>query len=126
MTLQWYKLDQIAHELVYEFREKEALNQAHKMRTTVAFGLERFWGEPQRLKGEKAEFWRKTWEALHSIMGGAGINLPTQSAEPKDLWNFPVEQRKVALAVLTQLCDAIVWWTQRYKKNNANEDDSDE
>lgn len=26
------------------------------------------------------------------------------------------KQRKIALTVLTELCDSIVWWTQRYKK----------
>lgn len=25
-------------------------------------------------------------------------------------------QRKIALSVLTELCDSMVWWTQRYKK----------
>lgn len=25
-------------------------------------------------------------------------------------------QRKIALTVLTELCDSMVWWTQRYKK----------
>lgn len=31
------------------------------------------------------------------------------------LWNFDQEQRKVAIAVLTQLTESMVWWTQRYK-----------
>jgi hypothetical protein len=26
------------------------------------------------------------------------------------------KQRKIALSVLTELCDSMVWWTQRYKK----------
>ena len=34
------------------------------------------------------------------------------------LWRFSEEHpddQRVALAVLTQLCDCLVWWTQRYK-----------
>jgi hypothetical protein len=30
--------------------------------------------------------------------------------------DFGIEHRKVALAILTELCDSLVWWTQRYKK----------
>jgi hypothetical protein len=36
----------------------------------------------------------------------------------KKLWNFAQnnpDDNRIALAVLTQLCDALVWWTQRYK-----------
>ena len=28
---------------------------------------------------------------------------------------MPLEDQRVALMVLTQLCDSLVWWTQRYK-----------
>jgi hypothetical protein len=31
------------------------------------------------------------------------------------LWSIPLEDQRVAVAVLTQLCDCLVWWTQRYK-----------
>jgi len=31
------------------------------------------------------------------------------------LWNMKPQDQRVAMAVLTQLCDCIVWWTQRYK-----------
>jgi hypothetical protein len=59
-------------------------------------------------------------------MGRAGVALPTIDANPEDLWNFPIEQRKVTLAVLMQLCDSIVWWTQRYKgTENDNGEDTD-
>lgn len=63
-------------------------------------------------------------------MQEAGIKVPNDSVNPEKtaevqamaakLWDetqFPIEQRKVALAVLTQLCDSLVWWTQRYKKS---------
>lgn len=118
-----YNLDKTAHDLVYKFRDTDARNQAYKMRSTVAYGLERFWGEQLRLDGDKARFWRETWGALCNVMGKAGINLPTIEANPDNLWNFPIEERKVTLAVLTQLCDCIVWWTQRYKGGDEGEDE---
>jgi len=34
----------------------------------------------------------------------------------RKLWEFDQKQRKVTLAVLTQFCDSLIWWTQRYKK----------
>ncbi|WP_354636007.1 hypothetical protein [Planktothricoides raciborskii] len=122
-----YNLDQAAHDLVLEFHKTEALNQAYKMRAAVAYGLERFWGEQLRLDGDKARFWQKTWEKLCNIMAIGGVTLPTIDANPEDLWNFPIEQRKVTLAILMQLCDSIVWWTQRYKGSSFNElEDDDE
>jgi hypothetical protein len=121
-----YSLDHTAHDLVFEFYTTDARNQAYKMRAAVAYGLERFWGEQLRLDGDKARFWQQTWESLCTIMGRAGVMLPTIDANPEDLWNFPIEQRKVTLAVLMQLCDSIVWWTQRYKGiDNDNGDDID-
>lgn len=123
-----YKLDQEAHDLVVKYRDKkEALNQAYKMRVAVAYGLERFWGEQFRLvkDKDKADYWRDTWKALVKIMANAGVKIPNDNVSADDtaaikimankLWDFPVEQRKVAIAVLTQLCDSMVWWTQRYK-----------
>jgi hypothetical protein len=98
------------------------------MRMTVAYGLERFWGEHLRLERndhQKASYWRDTWQALVEIMRRAGVNLPNDSVDSHNtqqiqqmadkLWNFDPKQRKVALAVLTQLCECMVWWTQRYK-----------
>jgi hypothetical protein len=121
-----YNLDQAAHDLVFKFHQTEALNQAYKMRAAVPYGLERFWGEQRRLKGKESKFWQKTWEELCHIMARAGVTLPTIDANPEDLWNFPIEQRKVTLAILMQLCDSIVWWTQRYKGSSSNNSEGDD
>ncbi|NJK66939.1 MAG: hypothetical protein HC941_10640 [Microcoleus sp. SU_5_3] len=133
MAWESYNLDQEAHDLVIKYRDKkDALNQAYKMRVAVAYGLERFWGEQFRLVKEtdKADYWRDTWKALVKIMANAGVKIPDDNVGSGDtaaiksmankLWDFPVEQRKVAIAVLTQLCDSMVWWTQRYKPANSN------
>jgi hypothetical protein len=53
-------------------------------------------------------------------MGQTGIQLPDASDRDirevaDEIWNLPIEHRKVTLAVLTQLCECMVWWTQRYK-----------
>lgn len=118
-------LDKIAHDLVYQFRneDKETVNQVHKMRTTVAYGLERFWGEHRRLSGSKSAYWRETWKKLVEIMAEAEITVPDT---PEEIWNsqqFPQQYRKVALSILTQLCDCMVWWTQRYKPTRNNGSD---
>ncbi|MEG3859709.1 hypothetical protein [Microcoleus sp. herbarium12] len=133
MAWESYKLDQEAHDLVVKYRDKkDALNQAYKMRVAVAYGLERFWGEQFRLvkDKDKADYWRDTWKALVKIMANAGVKIPNDNVGVDDtaaikimankLWDFPVEQRKVAIAVLIQLCDSMVWWTQRYKPANSN------
>jgi hypothetical protein len=126
-----YGLDQIAQKLVLDakLRDKNSLNQAYKMRMAVAYGLERFWGEHLRLQAkepEKSKFWKETWDALVKIMETAGVKLPNDKVKSDDtklvqtmaekLWKIELEDQRVALAVLTQLCDCIVWWTQRYKK----------
>ncbi|MBD2772615.1 hypothetical protein [Iningainema tapete] len=134
MSWESYSLDQQAHDLVIKYcNQKEALNQAYKMRITVAYGLERFWGEQLRLEGAKSQYWRDTWTALVNIMARSGIEIPNDDVSRdntpaiKDmadkLWSFPQDQRKVSLAVLTQLCDSIVWWTQRYKKSGGGDDE---
>lgn len=129
-----YNLDREAHDLVLKYCDKkDALNQAYKMRVAVAYGLERFWGEQFRLvkDRDKADYWRDTWKVLVKIMSNAGVKIPDDNVSSGDtaaikkvadkLWDFPVEQRKVTIAVLTQLCDSMVWWTQRYKPaNNSN------
>jgi len=56
----------------------------------------------------------------------AGIEIPNDPVNPNDteavkamadkLWDFDQEQRKVTLSILIELCDSLVWWTQRYKK----------
>lgn len=153
-----YALDRHAQKLVLKAKERDeksgenTLPQAFKMRQTVAYGLERFWGEQIRLKDkepEKAKYWRCTWKALATIVEPAGIYLPTEKVKAKDaaaiesvakqLWGeepvlvngepivvkkedgkeekykLTYEDRQVTLAVLTQLCDCLVWWTQRYR-----------
>ena len=137
MALELYKLDQYAHDLVAEYSQynNEVTNQAHKMRSTVVYGLERFWGEHLRLEGEKGKYWKKTWDIFAEIVGSAGIQLPTDSEQDiqdtaRELWGLPIQQKKVALAVLTQLCECMVWWTQRYKPirntENTNPDNVEE
>lgn len=137
MTWQSYNLDRYAHDLVLKYRDRDVLNQTHKMRMAVAYGLERFWGEPFRLDKEKdtakAEYWRETWTKLVEIMERAGIKIPNDTVKNGDtaaiqkmaekLWDFDQEQRKVALAVLTQLCDSMVWWAQRYKPAKGENND---
>jgi hypothetical protein len=132
MSLKLYEIDRHAHDLILKFRDKnDVLGESHKMRMTTAYGLERFWGEHLRLKQkssdiEKAEFWEETWKVFSDIMNGAGITIPKDSVSPGDttaikamadqLWNFDIEQRKIALSVLIELCNSLVWWTQRYKR----------
>jgi hypothetical protein len=147
MTWHTYKLDEIAQELVVDAltRSRDSLNQSYKMRTTVAFGLERFWGEHVRLLSKNKDedyksdglYWQDTWKIYRKTMKQAHIYLPKPLKnfdDPKVVkdvarrfWGeIPVEDnrpetiltledRRVAQAVLTQLCDCLVWWTQRYK-----------
>lgn len=136
-----YGLDQAAQQLVLaaKKRDRDSLNQAHKMRMSVAYGLERFWGEALRLEEKepaKAQYWRDTWTALVAIMVQAGVTIPndaipaisdrrnqtqvTRQAEAVEamaqkLWQLELDDQRVTLAVLTQLCDCLVWWTQRHK-----------
>lgn len=132
MAWRSYDLDRRAQKLVLEAKQqdRESLNQAYKMRSTVAFGLERFWGEHLRLQGThgnnaKATYWQETWNALVDIMRQAGVTIPNDpvrvdntrniQAMAEKLWSLSLEDQRVAIAVLTQLCDCIIWWTQRYK-----------
>jgi hypothetical protein len=129
MSWQMYEIDRTAHDLVLQFRDRDVLPESHKMRAATAYGLERFWGEHLRLsKGEqdKSEFWKATWDEFCRMMKQAGIKIPNEKvslsdtssiqAMSKELWAFDVDQRKVALTILTELCDSLVWWTQRYRK----------
>ncbi|MBD2775564.1 hypothetical protein [Iningainema tapete] len=128
----WYSygLDQEAQKLVLaaKQREKNSLNQSYKMRMAVAYGLERFWGEHLRLQKKepnKSLYWKETWEVLVKIMQRAGVTLPNDNVNADDvktvqamsekLWQMELSDQRVALAVLTSLCDSIVWWTQRHK-----------
>ncbi|MFP4134821.1 MAG: hypothetical protein ACOCZG_02540 [Halothece sp.] len=130
MGWQTYGLDQEAQKLVLNAiqRDKDSLNQAYKMRMAVAYGLERFWGEHLRLQGReqaKSDYWKETWDTLVDIMSRGGITLPNDQVNSSNassirqmseqLWRLDIEAQRVSLAVLTQLCDALIWWTQRYK-----------
>lgn len=142
MTWNSYNLDKIAHDLVLEARkaDPDSLNQSHKMRMAVAYGLERFWGEHLRLQTKekdqaKSQYWKKTWDALCDVMLKTGIELPKDPVNANKtseietisakIWALKTEDQGFCLAVLTQLCDSIVWWTQRYKPNRGvNDGDS--
>ena len=133
-----YYLDYCAQEIVREYRGvKDVLNESHKMRMTVSYGLERFWGEHLRLERDKsdksqakAKYWTAVWKKLYEILHDAGIeefpdgdvqsrNLDEQTQKIKEIakkiWSLPLDDQRVALMVLTQFCDSLVWWTQRYK-----------
>ena len=129
-----YALDRYAQELVLDRRDlKDVLNESHKMRMAVGYGLERFCGEHIRLQlqresREKAIYWKAVWDKLAEILKetGCSIDLPTETVGPNDttkirqisglIWNLDIDQQRVTLMVLTQFCDALVWWTQRYKQ----------
>ncbi len=125
MAWESYNLDKEAHDLVAKYRDANVLNQGYKMRTTATYGLERFWGEQLRLDEQKAAYWRDAWKTFADIMTNAGIEIPSGNIDPTNtraiqerasaLWGMKPEYRKVSLAILIQLCDSIVWWTQRYK-----------
>jgi hypothetical protein len=128
-----YDLDREAQKLVLaaKKRDEKSLNQSYKMRMAVAYGLERFWGEHLRLQAKEAEksaYWKETWDALVGIMEQTGVLIPNDAVSANNvkqiqtmsdqLWQLTIDEQRVSLAVLTQLCDCIVWWTQRYKGNN--------
>lgn len=130
MGWNYYGLDRKAQALVLAAKQRDdaSLNQAFKMREAVAYGLERFWGEHLRLQGKeeaKSLYWKATWDTLVEIMNHAQIEIPNDSVNSKNtksveamaakLWDLELETQRVALSVLTQLCDCLVWWTQRYK-----------
>ncbi len=135
---QSYGLDRIAQKLVLNAlsADKDCLNQSHKMRMAVTYGLERFWGEHLRLRNSKKEsdraksnYWKATWDEFVAVMDKAGVTIPNEAVVADDaasikqmseaLWALEMEVQRVSLAVLSQLCDCIVWWTQRYKGVNS-------
>jgi hypothetical protein len=132
MSWKLYEIDRCAHDLVLKFRDQDVLSESHKMRVTATYGLERFWGESLRLQREenqdKANYWKATWTTLCTVMQEAGVTIPNDRVRENDtaaikvmtdkLWDFDIEQRKVTLSILMELCDSLVWWTQRYKKPN--------
>lgn len=139
MTWKSYNLDQKAQKLVLIYRDKKGvIGQSHKMRSTVAYGLERFSGEHLRLLSkkndddqQKGKYWQATWKEFTQIMKNAGVQLPeiptnNDTAQLQDyasrLWNLSIDDQRVCLTVLTQFCDSLVWWTQRYKKAGDNDD----
>ena len=133
-----YDLDHLAQEIVLKARQKDSdsLNQAYKMRATCAYGLERFWGEHLRLAAKepaKAQFVADVWCSFVGIMAKTGINLPGQmlhsrnseadiQAVAEQLWCLDLQEQQASLAVLTALCDAVVWWTQRLKTGKGGAD----
>ena len=133
-----YDLDHLAQEIVLKARQKDSdsLNQAYKMRATCAYGLERFWGEHLRLAAKepaKAQFVADVWCGFVGIMAKTGINLPGQmlhsrnseadiQAVAEQLWCLDLQAQQASLAVLTALCDAVVWWTQRLKTGKGGAD----
>jgi hypothetical protein len=133
-----YNLDHLAQEIVLRARHRDpnSLNQAHKMRASCAYGLERFWGEHLRLKEkepEKAAFVGDVWKALVGVLKQGGVTLPGTLLSSKDaeatiqgvaelIWRLKPQDQQVALAVLMALCDSVVWWTQRLKTGAAGAD----
>lgn len=130
MAWKEYNLDRIAQKLVLaaKLRDRDSLNQSFKMRESVSYGLERFWGEHLHLQSkepDKAQYWKETWDKLVETMAEAGIPIPNDTVQVNDtesvqamaekLWELKLEDQRITLAVLTQLCDCLVWWTQRYK-----------
>jgi hypothetical protein len=130
MGWNYYGLDREAQQLVLTAKKRDdaSLNQAFKMREAVAYGLERFWGEHLRLQGKeqnKSKYWKETWDVLVKIMKDARVNIPNDPVNSNDtraieamankLWQLDIKDQRIAIAVLTQLCDCVVWWTQRYK-----------
>lgn len=142
-----YRIDEKAHNLVQNFYQKGVNNQVFKMRTTVAFGLERFWGEQWRFspdkdkEKDKHEYWKAVWKQLVDTMTEVGItSLPNEEvrtikgqldtdqirAIADQIWAMDQNERKIVQAILLQLCDSLIWWTQRYKKLAPNGDNDDE
>jgi hypothetical protein len=134
-----FDLDHRALQLVLDARERDrdSLNQAYKMRTACAYGMERFWGEHLRLSRnnnelKKADFVKDTWQEFIKIMKKSrpDLSIPavvltaslpeeeiikTVKAEADKFWCIPPSDQQECLTVLVALCDAIVWWTQRLK-----------
>jgi hypothetical protein len=139
MGWQPFDLDHRALQLVLDARDRDSdsLNQAYKMRSACAYGMERFWGEHLRLSRnnnelKKADFVKDTWQEFIKIMKKSrpDLSIPavvltaslpeeeiirTVKAEADKFWRIPPSDQQECLTVLVALCDAIVWWTQRLK-----------
>jgi hypothetical protein len=134
MSWKSYALDEEARKLVKDALKhdkgiteasKQAFKESYKMREIVVYGLERFWGEGKRHEESSviSKYWKATWNKLAEILAKANIILPKHEnvdAMAEELWNLSRKDQQIALAVLTQLCDCMVWWTQRYK-NDVNQ-----
>jgi Fe-S cluster assembly scaffold protein SufB len=124
-----YDLDYYAQQLVLRFRDtKDVLNESHKMRMTVAYGLERFWGEHLRLerdKPDKAKYWKADEVKSNSSDKEKRKQEETEKIRnmSQKIWSMSLEDQRVALMVLTQFCDSLVWWTQRYKTKGDKDND---
>lgn len=131
MSWKPYALDEKARQLVKNALEgdrgireasKQAFKESYKMREAVVYGLERFWGEAKRHDESSAlaKYWKATWNVLVETLEKAEVELPKHNdvaAMADKLWQLKREDQQIALAVLTQLCDCMVWWTQRYKND---------
>ncbi len=132
-----YSLDRHAYNLVLRYcQDSQIINESHKMRINVAYGLERFWGEHLRDDSNnptdrgKRNYWRDVWKELANIMLEAGIELPDQDCKVSGnnvagitkvttkLCQMSLADTRTTLAVLSQLCDSLVWWTQRLKQRD--------
>jgi len=134
MSWEPYALDSRARILVTSQNE-HSLREAYKMREAVAYGLERFWGESMRYRANqkrfeeqnksdkakveqaKADYWESVWNELVEIIK-EDIKLPRHQdvrVNNNELWKLNRDSQEVSLAVLIQLCNCLVWWTQRYK-----------
>ena len=124
-----YHLDHSAQQLILKYRDmNNVLNETHKMRMTVTYGLERFWGEHLRLEEKernKSDYWKDVWTTLAIILKKAGVELPNDPVNnktknildmAKKIWSMPMDEQRIALLVLTQFCDCLVWWKQRYDR----------
>jgi len=148
MSWQPYGLDDCAQRVVLNAIKRDpslkSLNQVFKMRTTCAYGLERFWGEYLRLRsGNERDRMRSaiildTWTQLKdTILNGTGIKLPNdQDVNLEDqnavrmslskLWEIRADnpkQAQVVLAILVNFCEAIIWWKNRLAPGSISEDD---
>jgi hypothetical protein len=114
-----YSLDDRARKLVAT--HQEVVRESYKMRESVAYGLERFWGEGERYANNeelaKSAYWKAVWNTLVDLIK-EDIELPLHenvNVESDDLWKLNRDNADIAIAVLIQLCDCLVWWTQRIK-----------
>jgi hypothetical protein len=148
MSWQPYGLDDCAQKVVLDAIRRDpsckSLRQVFKMRTTCAYGLERFWGEYLRLSnGNQSDVMQSriildTWRALKDqILDGTGISLPYDpnldlsnkndvSQSLAKLWELRAhnpKQIQVVLAILVSFCEAIIWWKNRLAPGSLTDND---